>query len=158
MEVVSRRDDEEWQRHFEEEQRWQNLQEQANVGTFLSVMALAKAVRGCVFAEGFEAWDHFEVDGGGLCFECERAFVILIAPHFYACLFLEIDAKGILLDGANLIEFEEKQGLFGGDIEADPCFSCIGATRGIVWLVGGCAWCVAAATFAEVDANPKDAA
>jgi hypothetical protein len=40
MEVVARRDDEEWQRHFEEEQRWQNLQEQANVGTFLSVMAL----------------------------------------------------------------------------------------------------------------------
>jgi hypothetical protein len=39
MEVVPRRDDEEWQRHFEEEQHRQNLQEQANVGTFLSVMA-----------------------------------------------------------------------------------------------------------------------
>jgi hypothetical protein len=39
MEVVPRRDDEEWQSHFEEEQRRQNLQEQANVGTFLSVMA-----------------------------------------------------------------------------------------------------------------------
>jgi lambda repressor-like predicted transcriptional regulator len=42
MEVVPRRDDEEWQRHFEEKQHRQNLQEQANVGTFLSVMALAK--------------------------------------------------------------------------------------------------------------------
>jgi hypothetical protein len=42
MEVVSRRDDEEWQRHFEEKQRRQNLQEQANAGTFLSVMALAQ--------------------------------------------------------------------------------------------------------------------
>jgi hypothetical protein len=39
MEVVARRDDEEWHRHFEEKQRRQNLQEQANVGTFLSVMA-----------------------------------------------------------------------------------------------------------------------
>jgi hypothetical protein len=40
MEVVPRRDDEEWQSHFEEEQRRQNLQGQANIGTFLSVMAL----------------------------------------------------------------------------------------------------------------------
>jgi hypothetical protein len=39
MEVVPRRDDESWQRHFEEEQHRQNLQEQANVGSFLSVMA-----------------------------------------------------------------------------------------------------------------------
>lgn len=111
-----------------------------------------------MFGEGFETWDHFEVDGRGLWFERKHALVILIAPDFYACFFLEIDTKGILLDGTNLIELEEKQGLFGGDIEACPCFSCVGAVRGIVCLVGGCVWCVAAATFAEVDANPKDTA
>jgi hypothetical protein len=40
MEVMPRRDDEEWQRHFKEKQHRQNPQEQATVGTFLSVMAL----------------------------------------------------------------------------------------------------------------------
>jgi hypothetical protein len=52
MEVVPRRDDEEWQRHSEEEQHRQNLQGQANIGTFLSVMALEgvdKIDEGCAF-------------------------------------------------------------------------------------------------------------